>query len=51
MEDNIDHIEKFLWGQMSEEEDVFFKTSLKTDAHLHSFAFIVAYMLKIQKFW
>lgn len=51
MENHIDQIEKFLKGQMSQKEESEFKTSLKTgrDARLHSFAFIVAYLLKTQK--
>ena len=44
-----DQIEKFLRGQMNQKEESAFKTSLKTDARLHSFAFIVAYLLKRQK--
>ena len=38
MEEYIDHIEKFLKGQMSLEEECTFKSSLMTDAHLHSYA-------------
>ena len=49
MEDYIDQIEKVLRGQMSQQEEVIFKTSLKTDAHLRLYAFIMAYMLKEQK--
>ena len=49
MEDYIDQIEKFLRGQMSQEEEVVFKKSLITDVHLFSCAFIVAYMLRKQK--
>ncbi len=51
MMDFINQIEKFLRGQMSEKEEVFFKTSLTTDEHLRSQAFIVAYILKKQKTW
>jgi hypothetical protein len=49
MENHINQIEKFLRGQMSEKEEAFFKASLKTNVRLHSFAFIVAYLLKTQK--
>ena len=51
MEEYIEVIEKFLSGQMSEKEEAFFKASLKTNVRLHSFAFIVAYMMKRQKSW
>jgi len=51
MEEYIESIEKFLRGQMSEKEEAFFKASLKTNVRLHSFAFIVAYMMKRQKSW
>ena len=51
MENYIDQIEKFLRGQMSQEEEDKFKTSLKSDTHLRSCAFIVAYMMKKQKNW
>lgn len=50
MEDYIEQIEKFLKGKMSIQEEVIFKTSLTTNAHLRSCAFIMAYMLRIQKF-
>lgn len=49
MEDFVDQIEKFLRGQMSQEEEVIFKTSLETDVRLRSLTFIVAYMLRTQK--
>ena len=49
MDDYIDQVEKFLRGQMSHKEENIFKTSLMTDAHLQSYAFIVAYMLRTQK--
>lgn len=49
MEETIEQIEKFLRGQMSQEEEGAFKTSLKTNANLRSFSFIVAYMLRMQK--
>lgn len=51
MENLIDQIEKYLRGQMSEKEEVFFKASLTTDEHLCSLAFIVAYILQKQKTW
>ena len=46
MEEYIESIEKYLRGQMNKKEESAFKTSLKTDARLHSFTFIVAYLLK-----
>lgn len=49
MEEYIDQIEKFLKGQMSLEEECTFKSSLMTDAHLHSYAFIMALITKTQK--
>ena len=49
MDDYIEQIEMFLRGQMGQKEEVAFKTSLTTDVHLHSLAFIVAYILKQQK--
>lgn len=49
MDNYIDQIEKFLRGQMSQEEEDMFKKSLATDAHLCSFAFILAYILRMQK--
>lgn len=51
MEEYVNQIEKFLRGQMNKKEESAFKTSLKTDARLHSFTFIVAYLLKTQKSW
>ena len=49
MDGYIDQVEKFLRGQMSQKEENIFKTSLLSDAHLQSYAFIVAYMLRAQK--
>ena len=46
MTEYIDQIEKFLRGQMSKEEESVFKTSLSTDEHLQSFAFVVAHILR-----
>ncbi len=51
MIDYSDKIEKFLRGQMSQEEEGLFKTSLATNGHLRLFAFIVASFLKKQKSW
>lgn len=49
MEEYINQIEKFLRGRMSPDEEDAFKVSLKTDTHLHSYAFIMAYMLREHK--
>ncbi len=49
MENYIDQIEKYLRGQMSHEEESVFKTSLATDEHLRSLAFILAHILRMQK--
>ncbi len=49
MEEYIDQIEKFLRGQMSQEEESAFKKSLTKDAHLRSYAFIMTFILKAQK--
>ena len=49
MENYIDQIEKYLRGQMSQKEEGVFKTSLTTDAHLRSCAFIMAFIMKVQK--
>ena len=49
MESYIEQIEKFLRGQMSQEEESSFKKSLTTDTHLRSYAFIIAFILKEQK--
>ena len=43
MEVRINKTEKFLRGEMSQEKEVTFKSSLTTDAHLRSYAFIIAY--------
>ena len=51
MMEYIDQIEKFLRGQMSQEEEDSFKTLLAIDPFLRSYAFIVAYILKKQKNW
>ncbi len=42
MKNYIYQIEKFLRGQMSQQEEDMFKKSLTTDSHLHSYAFIMA---------
>ena len=49
MMEYIDQIEKYLRGKMSLEEENSFKKSLKTDAYLRSYAFIMAFLLKAQK--
>lgn len=49
MENHIDQIEKFLRGQMSQEEEDMFKSSLAIDEHLRSLAFILTHMMKKQK--
>lgn len=49
MEKDIEQIEKFLMGQMGQEEEFTFKSSLKTDVCLRLYAFIVANMLRWKK--
>lgn len=49
MTEYINQIEKFLKGQMSQEEESVFKSTLATDGHLRSLAFILAYILRMQK--
>ena len=49
MENYIDYIEKFLRGQMSQDEERAFKSSLTTDANLRLYAFFLTYMLRQQK--
>jgi hypothetical protein len=49
MEEYINQIEKYLRGQMSKEEEGLFKASLTTDAHMRSFASIMAFIIKEQK--
>ena len=51
MTEYIDQIEKFLRGQMSQEEESVFKATLATDEHLRSLAFIFTSILKMQKTW
>ena len=46
MEEYIESIEKFLRGQMSQEEENVFKKSLITDAHMRTCAFIMTLMMK-----
>lgn len=46
MEEYIELIEKFLRGQMSQEEESAFKKSLITDTHMRTCAFIMAYIMK-----
>lgn len=47
MEEHIDLVEKFLRGQMSQEEEGAFIKRLTTDTHLRSCACIVAVILRI----
>ena len=49
MEENISQIERFLRGQMSQEEEGAFKKSLMTDGNMRTCAFIVAFIIKTQK--
>lgn len=49
MGDYTDQIEKFLRGQMSREEEISFKASLASDECFHSFALIMALVLKAHK--
>ena len=49
MENHIEQIEKYLRGQMSQEDEDVFKAILTTDAQILSMAFIVTYILKQQK--
>ena len=49
MEDYVEQIERFLRGQMNQEEESVFKTSLSTDAYLRSYVVIMAFILKAQK--
>lgn len=49
MEEYIELIEKFLRGQMVQEEESVFKKSLITDAHMRTCAFIMAFIMKTQK--
>jgi hypothetical protein len=51
MEKYINQIEKYLRGQLSQEEEDLFKKSLATDTYLRLYAFIMAYMMKKQKSW
>lgn len=46
MDRYIDLIEKFLRGPMNQKEENTFKTSLATNGHQRSFAFIVDSILK-----
>ncbi len=49
MENHIDQIEKFLRGQMSQEEEEILKTVLIADIRLRSYAFIMVNILRKQK--
>ena len=46
MEEYIDRIEKFLRGQMTQQEEVNFKEDLSKNAQLHSQALSLALILK-----
>ncbi len=46
MEEYIDKIDRFLRGQMTEKEEQNFKNELPTNSHLHSFALLIASILK-----
>lgn len=49
MKENINQIEKYLRGHMNLEEESSFKKLLTTNAHLRSYASIMAFILKAQK--
>lgn len=49
MEEYIESIEKFLRGQMSQEEENVFKKSLMSDAYMRACAFIMTFIMKAQK--
>lgn len=51
MEDYIEQIEKFLKGQMSQQEESVFKEFLISNVPLRSTTFLVVFMLKHQKTW
>lgn len=51
MENHIDQIEKFLRGQMNQEEEGTFKESLAKDANLRLSALILTYVLMDKKSW
>lgn len=46
MEEYVELIEKFLKGQMGQEEESAFRKSLMTDTHMRTCAFIMAYIMK-----
>ncbi len=50
MEEDIDQIEQFLRGRMSQKEEDVLKIALTTDTRLRSYAFIVTNLLRKQKF-
>lgn len=50
MEESIDLIEQFLRGQMALQEENAFKASLVADEHRHSWAFLLALLLKYHNF-
>lgn len=49
MEEYINQIEMFLRGEMSQKEEGMFRKSLAIDAHLRSYVFVIAFMMKAQK--
>lgn len=49
MEECINQIEKFLRGQMSQQEENTFEESVKSNEQLRSFALIVALMVKSRR--
>ncbi len=49
MKEYVIQIERFLTGQMSQEEEGAFKKSLMTDAHMRTYAFIMAFFMKVKK--
>ena len=49
MEEFIELIEKFLRGQMGQEEESAFKKTLITDVSMRTCAFIMAFIMKTQK--
>ena len=47
MEKYTEQIEKFLRGQMSQQEEKSFKEELSTNGQLRSFALSIAFILKV----
>ena len=50
MEDYIEQIERFLIGQMTEQEEHSFNTLLRGDFHLRSLAFLLVNILRSQNY-